>query len=396
VSYDFDVATHLRASPEALEEWLSERGLVVEGRLASDDSMWVRRRVRGGQSLGFSVEGPFAVKLGDLADPLRAAVLAPRWLVQLHVSGDEKDIGLGRSLARYLAREFEGAVHDPQADSLVFSSAGARRFRRPQGEKRISVLQMKWLLPPRPEPGTAGQFLDALRVVPEARPKRFGDFEPFQGRVPLDDDSPFVAQWEEVLARRPGSFGSLFWKAGAPFYGGAVSFPNPRALIEPGQRQVTQVRMDVDGRALHQPRWREAIVDLFQQTAVGIEAVWGAAYLEDGWLARGRSLWADSKLVHAWEFNIVGNVWHGLPPGVSWLTWFGPAYRAKVETALGDRGTRIGTGLFLRIGDEPSLPATIQSSFPELPDELLWHYLDDSSPKGKNAPKSTAAWLPKL
>lgn len=409
MSYDFDVATHLRPSPEAVEAWVAERGVVADGRLAPDEVMWVQRRVRGGQSVGFSVEGPLRVALGDLNDPLRGAVLAPRWLVQLNVSGDDKDIALGRSLARYLAEEFEGAVLDPQRDAIVFSSAGTRRFRRPQGEERISILEMKWVLPPRPGPEIAERFLDALRVVPEARPRQFGDYEPLQGRLQPDDDTPFVAEWEEQLAEGPGRLGSFFWKAGSPFYGGHVFFPSLRFPTEGRVRRVSQIEMEVDSRALQQTRWREGIVDLFQETALGLEAVWGAAYLSREWLTRGRSLWADGSTEEAteWDLNILGGEWHGLPPAASWLTWFGPAYRAKVKKALGDRATTTGTGLFLRVGDEPCLPAEAKPDYPELPEELLWHRIDDPSleetnphirtyPPPSARARATAAWLPKL
>jgi hypothetical protein len=345
------------------------------------------------------VDGPLKVGLGDLTDPLRSAVLAPRWLVQLHVSGDEKDVGLGRSLARCLAQEFEGAVHDPQSDSVVFSSAGTRRFRRPQGEERISILEMKWVLPPRPGPEIAGRFLESLRVLPEARPRQFGDYEPLQGRLPPDDDAPFIAQWEAELAAR----GSFFWKAGSPLYGGSVSFPDIRSGHAGRAIPVSEINMDVDSRALEQTPWREAIVDLFQQTALSVEAVWGVAYVEDGWLAKGRSLSfpVSSFKLTDWDLNVLCGEWHGLPPAASWLTWFGPAYRTKVKSALGDRATTIGTGLFLRLGDEPRLPAEI--NYPSLPEELLWHRIDDPNPTERDVypppsarARATAAWLPKL
>lgn len=402
MSYGLEVATHLRPNGAAVDAWVAERQASVEGRLASDEVMWVRRPIRGGQSVGFSVEGRFKVDLGDLNDPLRSAVLAPRWLVQLHVSGDEKDIALGRSLARYLAREFEGAVLDPQTDSIVFSSAGSRRFRRPQGEERIAVLEMNWILPPRPNAEIAGRLLDALRVVPEARPRRFGTYEPFQWRLLPDDDAPFLAQWRESAE----SGDSFYWKAGSPFYGGSAWFPRPRAPIDGRAKQVSQIRVDVDGRALQQTRWREGIVDLFQQTSLAIEAVWACAYLEGEVIAKGRSLWYDTRSQDAteWDLNL-GRGWQGLPPAATWLTWFGPAYRAKVKNALGDKATPVGKGLFLRVGDEPRLPRDIKSEYPKLPEELLWHRigtLEQPNPRARQYPppgayeRTTAPWLPKL
>jgi hypothetical protein len=310
--------------------------------------------------------------------------------------GDDKDVALARSLGRLLARTFEGAVYDPQEDSIVFSSAGARRFRRPRGEERLAVLKLLWVLPSRPGPETPARFLDSLRALPEARPTRFGTFEPLQGRLPPHDGSPFVAQWEEEI-EKPG--GSFFWKARGPFFGGSVYFPAgswPPREIPRRARKVSQINIEVDSRALQQPAWREGIADLFQQTAVGIGAVYGAAYLEGGWIVGGRSLWADGMLATEWDFNIVYGEWHGLPPAASWLTWFGRVYRNKVKTALTDRTTQVGDGLLLRVGDEPRLPAEIGSDYPELPQDVVWHYRNEPIAKDRDTPRETAVWLPKF
>lgn len=372
MSYDFEIAVHQLPRHESVVAWLAKRSVTVAGELGRE-GVRVARRVRGGMSVGFSVDGPFRVDLTDLESPLREAVLAPRWLLQVSVpeAADNQDRALARGLAREVARTCRGAAYDPQARAFVFSSSGTRRFRASREDERISVLTLLWALPPLRDPSVADGFLAAVRHVPEARPTRFGTYEPLQGRLALTDDQPFVAAWRDELTSDSG--GSLIWKGTRPFLDGSVSFPDWRRRAPDSRRidQVAKITLQLDGRALDDSAWRDETVELFLQVAVRLAAVHAVGYLEHGYINRGRTLWTDSQTEHTREFIYPRGFWNGLPRAPSWLTWFGPAYADQSRNSLGDTARPVADGLLLQLGARPQTREHLENTYPTIPEHLL-------------------------
>ncbi len=181
MSWDLRIAVHDRPTADALEAARSEL---------------------------CTVDGPHHVEIDDLPEVLAAAVLAPRFLVEMSTPAAATEAARKRALkqARALAERFQGAVYDPQEDAVLWPRRSAKRWAAPAGEERIRVVDLDWYLPGRPDRELAGRLLALLRATcPEALPRRYGDYEPLQHRLE-DGELGFVDFWRGT--RRWASRGS--------------------------------------------------------------------------------------------------------------------------------------------------------------------------------------------
>ncbi|HWK27785.1 MAG TPA: hypothetical protein VNS09_14575 [Solirubrobacter sp.] len=397
MSYDLEIGSHERPARELIERWASEHDLLVD-----DDLMISRPAARGDGHL-FSVNGPVPAEPDDFAEDLAAACLAPRWMLTIEVPrpGPKRAIALARSLARTLAQETHGAAFDPQEDALIWPRGEPKRVQPRHKEEATSVVELAWFLPARRWPEAPAILLELLaHRCPEALPTRYGRFEPLPHR--FDPAAP-AALAHFMCDEREGDG---FWLASRPSFGGFWRAPHDDPRITPGHEhlRIAQLQVEFDGRVLERdPRWREAVVELFATAATRLGAVFAAAQVGPHWLvSTNNRLWATAKTMrHGCEHIPFGGRWIGLPPVPMWLSWFGAPYRDLVashltEAALTARGMRrlLGRaqppriedrtdGLLVRLGDEPR-PRRSLGPWP-LPDELTYRKhqaprLDDPAP----------------
>ncbi len=334
------------------------------------------------------VAGPDAVDPEALAEALAAAVLAPRWLVRISVpaAGAAKDVAAARRLAREIAERRGGAVYDPQADAVLWPRSARKRFAAPAAEERIRLVALEWFLPvAAAREDAARSFLAALRVLlPEARPVRFGPYEPFQGRLEPGDDGPLVAAGAAEGGAELG--GHLFWKSSPPCFGGAASFADRRELfgdgprrgepvLPPGKRRAVRLSLALDGRACAaDPRWREATFAAFAGIARRLRAVYAAGYVERDVIAKRGAVRYDGRSEsYALQRD---RFFCGVPPQPTWLAWFGAVYRPHVEPdlrpglapAVAASGPE---GILLQLGPDPLDRDELRGRFPALAPRLL-------------------------
>ncbi len=254
-----------------------------------------------------------------------------------------------------------------------------RRYAAPDTQERIQVVSLEWLLPhSRRGPETALAILRIARKhCPAALPRRFGEFEPLQGRLDRDGDDGFAAAW----ATADASYAPLlFWKATAPCFGGSGS---PVGLRPQPQRPVI-IDISFDSRALKDSTWREATARFFDAMANELEAFAGAALIETNWLAERGRLWSDRQTGTA-SLHVNGE-WKGWRQVPAWLLWFGPPYQARLVGALAGLTVHYRSrGVLLRTADAPG---AAESSWPRLPEEICAR-----QGGGRWAP---AQWLPRI
>jgi hypothetical protein len=225
-------------------------------------------------------------------------------------------------------------------------------------------LSLWWVLPARREQALGQRVIRALSMVPEARPRLFGDAEPPRQPLPPDDDAPFLALWREEVA----SGGMVIWKGTSPFRGGWVSFPSRREETLEGLRgHEKAVSLDVEVRpsGYTEPERREALVKFFVTVADRLGAVYASAGLAD---QAQPEAGVDQSLVRLDGTTLVHGVWIGLPPVRNWLHWFGPPYIAELSGFPGVE--KLGGGLLLRRGGEPAMRG--EQPGPALPASLCW------------------------
>jgi hypothetical protein len=381
MSYDLEIGTHTKPTADQVEAWAAERDLVVSHE-GDGDALVVSRRSSRGDGYLFSVDGPFAAETEDFTEEVAAACLAPRWMVTVAVpySVPKRAIKLSRSLARNLAELNDGAAFDPQEDALVWPIGRPKRVASRRAEEVTSLVTLEWFLPTsgwRRAPETLLRVI--RRHCPEALPTRFGRWEPLQHRFDPADPDAFV---NFVLDEDDGDG---FWFASRPSFGGSWAAPHADRFVRPEDERlrIARVGVDFDGGVLEKdPRWREAVVDLFAAGAVELGAFFGAAQLEPGWTvtANNRLVSTMETMMHRGEHILRGRLWQGLPPVPVWLSWFGRRYRELVaphltDEALASGGTSVQErdgGLLVRLGVE-ARPVDELGEWP-LPAELTYRY----------------------
>ena len=275
MSYDVEVATHVQ--PASIE--------------APD---------------GVTVDGPVAAEADDLAETLAAAVLAPRWLLTVSAATREP----ARKIGRRLAKLHGGAAYDPQEDAVFYPRGKPKRVPAAKPEK-TSIVRLEWYVGADRWPAAPAALARTIaRRCPEALPTRFGDFEPLQERYEAAVFAAFAREQE------------TFWHASRPSFGGHALPPH-------------RLGTDFDWRVLEaDPRWREAIVELFAAAAAAVGAFYAECWVEPGWnVSRTNrlSIGAGRKT----RGSALGpDGWQGLPAEPAWLTWYGGEYRDPVGAAL--------------------------------------------------------------
>jgi hypothetical protein len=347
---DLRVVSYAAPSIAALVDWV--RGQAGWDASSSGGSIVVERGTRQGKA-GFSIDGPLRIDAEDLPSELAAAVLMPRWTLDLSLPAGSPDLAWAMVVktGRYLADMAEGVLFDPQEDRIVWPRSQQRRLARSEGERTTHV-EFSWVIP-------AGAFAEALprrllatfrRRLPEALPRRYGAFEPLQHRLEEGDDA-FVSRW---LEEQGSAVGLLFWKGSTPVGEGFVSFPSdqrPDLGIPAGS-----VQFQVDGRVFDDARWRELAFELLDEIGELSSAFYSRALVEQ---RRGGGIPAS-------EFGalpppvVSRGAWSGLPDHPAWLTWLGPGYAGIVDVTM-PASVKVARrhGSIVRLSERPLLASEL-------------------------------------
>ena len=378
MSYDLRIVSTREPDTSAVSEFLSKRSASgpfrLDGRLhAGTGNIVVSKEKRGELVPVFTIDGPFHIEPEDVDDSLVDLVLAPQWLVEINVpsASSQAEFRLARSLGVHLSKAFQGATYDPQEDSVVWPKRRPKHYKTPRAADSISVVNLRWYLPySKRDMRTAMLFVEiAQRHLYECLPRRYGLFEPFQGKVEDGDFSGFYALWEESAAAPYGD--TVHFACSAPCYGGSVSFSDPRDDMprNADAAKMVKLQVDIDGRALEGPAWRDATVSLFQAFARAAGSFYAIAYVESGIETMGRSLYftGNSETYPLPRHNR----WLGLPAVPSWLTWYGRPYAEIVRSGCeGYITSGFEEGFWFRASDEPLGILALPKDYPEIPLEL--------------------------
>lgn len=351
MSYDIRVFGRQRVELSA-EFVAGSPGLALGAR--SNDSVQVLRGQWAAYS--FTVDGPLEVEPEDVPSEVLTHVLEPRFQWNVLVEGSSAaEVPHARKFAKRLAVAVEGMAVDEQTGELL-AKVGTRAMSAPAKGTRIRVLELSWYdLAESVPTDPVDDWLEVCgQLLPEAMPRRFGDYEPLQHR--LDRDGP-------ALLRQLARAGDVSFKAGKPCLEG--SFTRSRG----GSVWVTQV--DVHESAVRDADWQAAVRRMFLAYAER-----RAAFLAVGEIVRrvgwnGRSTWYDERTERTVALSRANNPWVGLPPYPVWWTWYGEPYRELVEPNLDPAQTTVRPGgLFHQASPEPrrrgslidSLPAELRTS----------------------------------
>lgn len=141
----------------------------------------------------FTVDGPFEVEIEDLPEQVTAAVVGAKVLYQILVEGSsEAAVPHAVRFARKLAKTLQGVVVDDQIGE-AWPVKSQRTPPKPDSGKRIDIVEMRWYFLADDQPADLPEIYLQLarKYLPEALPKRFGNFEPLQGNLERDGDQAF-------------------------------------------------------------------------------------------------------------------------------------------------------------------------------------------------------------
>ncbi len=340
VSYDLDV--YLPRTPDARQ--LSGLILSIRG-LASDSSAGSCSIpvVRGAKRLYcFTVDGPFRVEAEDVPHDVMAAVLGVSHVYYVMVEGSaEAGRPFARRFARRLAQEFGGAVLDRQADE-VWTRGATRQVAEPSRVERADVVELNWYVSSVSLVADVGaEYVRLCRqLLPEALPRRYGEFEPLQHKLADTGDVGFASAWRAAGAM-------LFFSASPPCLGGAL-YAGAR---ESTPHAVWKMSLEVHRRPLAEILWRDAFRRLFIALAENLHAFFASAEVTRGHIWNGRSMWSDGN--SEWAVSpLRHDGWKGLPPYPVWWSWYGQPYLDLVHQQLAS-AYLAGTGLYHQWSDEP-------------------------------------------
>ncbi len=333
--------------------------LIVDGLLEPDSNLVVSTIGPEGTPMGLATIETARV-YDDLEPELEAVVPDARWslLISVPYGARPGGVRLAQRLARSIAREYHGAVYDPQADEIV---SGGRRTRPSVAVERIALLEAEWFFPlSHLLPETPARLVAILRsTMPEAVPVRAEGRSFHPDRV-----EEFAAFWQEKAALDEDQT-SWRWAAAAPFFEGAVYIRR-----EPSRSGVPvwSLSLPCDVRSLDQSADAvQRYVTLFIEVARGLGAAFGCSYIRRNYILKRRTLAVDSKTEKGTVLS-----WGGLRDFPTWLTWFGEPYRDLVRGALSTVPIlEYETGIFLRLGEQPRSRDELQPWFPTLPPQLI-------------------------
>ena len=339
MSYDLVVYAPRAHDAAGLRELVAgSPGLAAGGEAA--DGLTVVRQPGGGYC--FTVDGPWPMEDEDVPPELAEAAANATNQYGILVEGTAPEsIPLAIGFARRLAESLDGVAYDQQTDEVW--PVGVARVVVPPPVDRISVVEMHWYAKPTPGGDLGADYLALCRrLLPEALPRRYGEFEPLGHKLETGDEA-FAAAWRDATS-------ILFFTAHPPFLDGFLD-----GGAERSPTRVWEMSLDVQAEPLRDARLRAALRALFVALAERVGAYYASAELTRGHRWNGRTVSSDFGTTESAISPTFGRRWYGLPPyPVSW-GWYGGPYRDLVASRLsGGEVTEAGGGILHTLGDLPA------------------------------------------
>lgn len=330
MSYDLHVF-----APETLTEE-DLRTLVEQGAgLAVDaaDGRWlsVSRGAQGRYS--FTVDGPDRLEAEDVPVEVTASVLGARYLYSITVEGSaDSEISHAVRFARRLAKTLHGAFVNQQTGE-IWSRSRLRTIQKPSREERVTTVELAWFSLRADVRVDTARLMVAVaeRYLPEALPRRFGEYEPFQHKYADEGREGVDRAWREATS-------ALHFSGSGPCVGGYLDAGPNNQFPD----RYWSMSMTFLADPLREPGWRDAALRMFATLADGVRAFYASAQVSRNNVWSGRSLWMDGQTEVPISTLRFRDGWLGLPPTPTWWSWFGAPY-AFVENLLPREGRTVGT-----------------------------------------------------
>lgn len=345
VSYDLYVYAPDAAEGVRLRQLVSGVSSLDVGEL--DESRGWCTVVRGTRrNHCFTIDGPIRLEPADVPDEVMAVLLGATDVFHVSVEGSAApDIPHAVRFARRLAQSLGGVVVDQQLDE-VWAKGATRQAAKPARGERVRVIDLSWYVQSeRVGDDFSARYLALCRrLLPEALPRRYGEYEPLQGKLADGGDDAFRRAWREVTS-------TFFFMASPPCIAGSMG----AGPAEQHPRPFWHMSLEVHCKPFAADmRWRDALRRLFVAIANESGAFYASAEVTRGHIWNGRSAWSDGST----EWAIMPartDGWMGLPPYPTWWAWYGSLYRPLVHDRIPFGAvTEHGSGVLHELAEEPA------------------------------------------
>ena len=274
----------------------------------------------------FTVDGPASLEPEDVPDEVTEVLLGAAYRVDVSVEGSaSSDIPYAVRFARRLAQSFGGVVVDQQLGE-VWAKGASRQASKPARGERIGIIELKWYSLREAVPSDiAARYLSLCRrLLPEALPRRFGEFEPLQHKLSEVGDEGFEAAWKAATSM-------LHFTASSPCIDGSM-WAGPAERLP---SVLWKIELDVHYQPFaDDPLWTDALRRLFLALADHLEPFYASAEVTRGHRWNGKSRRFDGETEWSASLAKINADWPGLPPYPTWWAWYGAAYQPLVEDRL--------------------------------------------------------------
>ena len=330
MSYDLQVYAPDQLDVGALRSLVGEiSGLEIDG-VDSRRSLTVVRGVR--RRYSFTIDGPDRVAAEDVPVEVTGILLGARYLYSVMVEGSaESEIPHALRFAKQLTVALNGAMVDQQTGRL-WTRSKSRTIVRPPRKTRVPMVGLVWCCLREQVPADAPALIisAAERYLPEALPRRFGEYEPFQGRYSETGMEGFSQAWRDATSW-------LFFSGSGPCAGGHLSGGPSQQFPD----RYWSMSLTLLADPLREAPWRDAVRDLFTALADTLGTFYASAEV-----TRDNTEYAVRTLR-----SLDG--WMGLPPTPTWWSWFGSPYASVAELLPGNRRRSTLKGVFFESATEP-------------------------------------------
>lgn len=278
------------------------------------------RAIRGKQQLPwFTVDGPFAVEDEDLPAEVTARSIGTKWLYQIRIEDtSEKTISDADRFGRKLTKATYGVLVDEQTGQ-VWPKTSKRHIPRPKVAGPVDEIVLRWcyLVDEAPD-DVAARYLRLARLfLPEALPRRYGTYEPFQGNLERDGDAGFA----EFMNADDSDL--------VLFYG---KFPVIIGTLDGrtrGPGRTRAISLTLDRQAFNDVAWREALMRFFEAMAAELGCFFASAEVQ----RPGRMISGVMSLQLHEEgyYPTIRGEWLGLPAYPVWWSWYSKPYADLVH-----------------------------------------------------------------
>jgi len=303
----------------------------------------------------------------DVPEEVTAVVLDARQMWELHVEGPTaSEVTHAVRFARRLATAAGGVVLDLQTGQTWHR--GVLRTPPPVSRGLIDIVYLRWYVAASSQPAAESWLELARRHLPEALPRRFGTYEPLQGR--LDRDGPVA-----FVGADDGRH-STYFDASAPCLSGSLASSSTLGAHSPSVQRT----------ALADQRWADALRRFFVAVAVRTHAVYAVAEVVRGlsWSGRGIAYGPEAELR---TYLAALGVWAGPPPHPVWWSWFGAECLPLIADQLpAGQLTHVNGGLLHEAAPGPLDRDELTALLPSSPRRV--------SERLRRSPARAATWLP--